>query len=152
MKLSIATALLCLTPFLSVASGDDVTWNGKSYRMETIAPISVDAYGRIRPLPPVTILVRVTPEPTQSTDTVPAPRPAIRTFRAKSDERIAATRFRFANESHASNEDVTGARSEAVETTTAKADDNRRSSDADGQTDQRTAAYRDSRLFERRIF
>lgn len=58
MKTFLFVASVCLFSFQSVAA-DEVLWAGNVYRVETIRPVQVDAFGRIVPMPPMTILVPV---------------------------------------------------------------------------------------------
>lgn len=58
MKTFLFVATLCLLPFQSVAA-EEMMWGGKTYRVETIRPVQVDALGRIMSMPPMTILVPI---------------------------------------------------------------------------------------------
>jgi len=151
MKLFITTAVLCLTPFLSAAA-DDITLNGQTFRTKTVTPVAIDAYGRVRALPPLTILVRVSTEPVQNNDEVPLPRPTARSLQVRQHEQLAATRFQFANDSSSIDAPTVASPSRSADRTTPSTNDRTVASTAEHRADQRTAAYRDSRLFERTVY
>ena len=56
MKTFLFVVALCLFPFQSL-NAEDILLNGRPYRLETIRPIRMDAFGRVIPMPPMTILV-----------------------------------------------------------------------------------------------
>lgn len=58
MKTLLFVTALCLVPFQSLAA-DDISINGQTYRLETIQPVSLDSFGRVVPMPPMTVLVPV---------------------------------------------------------------------------------------------
>lgn len=72
MKTFIFVTALCLLPFQSVMA-DEIVWGGKTYRLETIRPVQVDAFGRLVPMPPMTVLVPVAvDQPSQDRDSLTA--------------------------------------------------------------------------------
>lgn len=58
MKTFLFVVALCLFPFQSL-NAEDIFLDGRPYRLETIRPIRMDAFGRVIPMPPMTILVPV---------------------------------------------------------------------------------------------
>ena len=70
MKLSIIVTLLCLATAVNVSAAE-IRWNGELYRTQTVTPITVDAYGRILPSQPITVLIPVREEKRSSVKSTP---------------------------------------------------------------------------------
>ena len=70
MKLSITVALLCLASVASVSAAE-IRWNGQVYETQTVTPVTVDAYGRIMPGQPITVLIPVRQENRSSVMSTP---------------------------------------------------------------------------------
>ncbi|APZ90995.1 hypothetical protein [Fuerstiella marisgermanici] len=70
MKLSIAAALLCLASVSNVSAAE-IRWNGQVYETQTVTPVTVDAYGRIMPGQPITVLIPVRQENRSSVMSTP---------------------------------------------------------------------------------
>lgn len=107
MKLSLIAALLCLTPFVSAAAAE-VRLDGESFCTRIVTPVTVDAYGRIWHMAPLTILVPATKSVAATSDTTnasrtagqkseSAPSPRSRVFHAPNSERFASASRHFAN-------------------------------------------------------
>ncbi|MEP3482395.1 MAG: hypothetical protein ABJZ55_24340 [Fuerstiella sp.] len=58
MKTFLLVAAFCLLPFPPV-SAEDISIDGQTYRLETIHPVRLDSFGRLVPMPPMTVLVPV---------------------------------------------------------------------------------------------
>lgn len=58
MKTFLFVTALCLFPFQSLTA-EDISINGQTYRLETIQPVHLDSFGRVVPMPPMTVLVPV---------------------------------------------------------------------------------------------
>jgi len=58
MKTFLFVATLCLFPFQSLTAGE-ISIDGQTYRLETIQPVQIDSFGRVVPMPPMTVLVPV---------------------------------------------------------------------------------------------
>lgn len=58
MKTLLFVAALCLLPFQS-ATAEDISIDGQTYRLETVRPVRLDSFGRVVPMPPMTVLIPV---------------------------------------------------------------------------------------------
>lgn len=153
MKTLVIAALLCLFPSVS-ACAQEIQWNGISYKLQTVNPVSVDAYGRIVPLPPITVLVPIenrvptAAQPSKRTPTAPAMRRSPRSNR----QTTMSTPMRFANLGSNSTMDVPSAAYGTADSSARPAisNDEPRREMANSGTSRSTLL--DSRLLNRNVF
>ena len=149
MKNFVIAVVLCLVPSVTLCA-QEIEFNGTRYQLQTINPVSVDAYGRLIQLQPMTILVPVVTDPSTTVEAeenrAAAPtRPARR-------QAVTSSAMRFANLDTYSAADVQrpsySATSEVSPSTVEPAENNRKFA----SSPKSSSVLLDSRLHARNVF